>query len=205
MNLIKLLNLLLCYYIFISANIFGSDIDIRVLSGIGIGYTNKSNKSNNVGNKNLNVFSNFINYQLPKPNIFRADINQTSIRTNEMFDSIICDPPYGYRAIQREVGEIDKDKIGREERVKKNKHINQITQTNKTEILNTEINNKISKELKQEKNDKINLEDDDYEYYQPLKQSNKQQIFENLFKLANECLRSNGLLVFLYPVTNEDM
>jgi tRNA G10 N-methylase Trm11 len=48
--------------------------------------------------KEANVFTNFEQYQLPKPEILRMDCTNDLLKSREMFDAIICDPPYGLRA-----------------------------------------------------------------------------------------------------------
>lgn len=71
---------------------FGCDIDARILEG-----------------KQHNCFSNFKQYDLPLPELWRMDV---SPRGNScfrcppggVFDAIICDPPYGIRAGARKCG-----------------------------------------------------------------------------------------------------
>ncbi|XP_021899993.1 tRNA (guanine(10)-N2)-methyltransferase homolog [Carica papaya] len=71
----------------------GADIDIRVVrDGRG---------------PNCNVWSNFKQYGLPMPiGLLRADNNLPPWRPGlkEVFDAIICDPPYGVRAGGRKSG-----------------------------------------------------------------------------------------------------
>lgn len=71
----------------------GADIDIRVVrDGKG---------------PNCNVWSNFKQYNLGEPlGLIRADNNSPPWRSDvcEMFDAIICDPPYGVRAGGRKSG-----------------------------------------------------------------------------------------------------
>lgn len=71
----------------------GADIDIKVVrDGRGL---------------DCNVWSNFKQYNLPSPiGLIRADNNSTPWRSNlkEVFDAIICDPPYGVRAGGRKSG-----------------------------------------------------------------------------------------------------
>ncbi|ERN19925.1 hypothetical protein AMTRI_Chr11g100690 [Amborella trichopoda] len=71
----------------------GADIDIRVVrDGRG---------------PDCNVWSNFKQYDLPAPlSILRADNNLPPWRSGlkEVFDAIICDPPYGVRAGGRKSG-----------------------------------------------------------------------------------------------------
>jgi tRNA (guanine10-N2)-methyltransferase len=84
---------------------FGSDIDMRVLKGYAVGRLNKKcayYKKHEP--KKGNIFSNFEQYGLDKPEILRLDSCSTVFRSEGMFDAIICDPPYGLRAGAREVG-----------------------------------------------------------------------------------------------------
>lgn len=70
----------------------GADIDIRVVrDGKG---------------PDRNVWSNFKQYGLPMPSLIRADNNLPAWRPGlkEVFDAIICDPPYGVRAGGRKSG-----------------------------------------------------------------------------------------------------
>ncbi|KAL0908243.1 hypothetical protein M5K25_022728 [Dendrobium thyrsiflorum] len=71
----------------------GADIDIRVVrDGRG---------------PDCNVWSNFEQYGLPKPlSLMRSDNNLPPWRSGlkEVFDAIICDPPYGVRAGGRKSG-----------------------------------------------------------------------------------------------------
>jgi tRNA (guanine10-N2)-methyltransferase len=70
----------------------GSDIDLRVLNG----------KSDN-----RNIWKNFDQYNLQRPEIVRTDnaIYHRHYRNHKTFyDAIICDPPYGIRAGARKTG-----------------------------------------------------------------------------------------------------
>jgi tRNA (guanine10-N2)-methyltransferase len=70
----------------------GTDIDLRVLRG-------KSRKEN--------VQSNFEQYGLPRPELIRSDnaIYHRHYRSHlPLYDTIICDPPYGIRAGARKTG-----------------------------------------------------------------------------------------------------
>lgn len=70
----------------------GTDIDIRVLRG---------------RNKEENVLANFRQFNLPRPELIRSDnaIYARHFRTNQcLYDSIVCDPPYGIRAGARKSG-----------------------------------------------------------------------------------------------------
>ena len=53
----------------------------------------------------MNIFTNFIEYGLEIPEIMRMDTTVDLFKDKlNFFDSIICDPPYGYRAAVRESG-----------------------------------------------------------------------------------------------------
>ena len=70
----------------------GTDIDIRVLRG---------------RSKDENIFSNFQQFHLPRPELIRSDnaIFHRHFRFMEpLYDAILCDPPYGIRAGARKSG-----------------------------------------------------------------------------------------------------
>jgi|EP00624_Nannochloropsis_granulata_P000493 tRNA (guanine10-N2)-methyltransferase len=69
----------------------GTDIDIRVLRGKKDG---------------RNPASNFAQYGLRQPELIRSDNSLFSghFRTLELYDAIVCDPPYGIRAGARQSG-----------------------------------------------------------------------------------------------------
>jgi tRNA (guanine10-N2)-methyltransferase len=70
----------------------GTDIDIRVLRG------RRSDE---------NVFTNFQQFHLPRPELIRSDngIYHRHFRgTDSVYDAILCDPPYGIRAGARKSG-----------------------------------------------------------------------------------------------------
>lgn len=70
----------------------GTDIDIRVLRG---------------RSEEENVFRNFEQYSLGRPELVRSDNalhNRHYCLENPIYDAIICDPPYGIRAGARKTG-----------------------------------------------------------------------------------------------------
>ena len=70
----------------------GTDIDIRVLRGKG---------------SDQNVFSNFAQYGLPRPELIRSDnaLYHRHYRTEHpLYDAIVTDPPYGIRAGAKQSG-----------------------------------------------------------------------------------------------------
>ncbi|KDO21217.1 hypothetical protein SPRG_13717 [Saprolegnia parasitica CBS 223.65] len=66
----------------------GTDIDTRVLHG-------KNNKT---------IYSNFHQYNLPVPELVRADNSRSPLQCPMYFDAVVCDPPYGIRAGARKSG-----------------------------------------------------------------------------------------------------
>lgn len=95
----------------------GSDIDIRVLKGYGVGHLNKSwsgfnqqqEQSKLILNScnvlaNCDIFRNFDHYHLPRPDIIRLNIQcLANYRYRQIYDAIVTDPPYGIRATCRKV------------------------------------------------------------------------------------------------------
>lgn len=63
---------------------------------------------------------NFKQYDLKQPEIFRMDCLKGRFRAKEMFDAIICDPPYGLRAMSRKIHQ--KNKKGEEKGDEKEEH-----------------------------------------------------------------------------------
>jgi tRNA G10 N-methylase Trm11 len=166
---------------------YGCDIDIRVLKGHSIGYNKKDQnlfikkaKNTKSEDPDLNIFTNFKDYNLPLPQILRVDINHPSFRQGSIFDAIVCDPPYGQRAFSRSTGMEESKRERREQRLKNKFGENYVEK----EIL---INKGV-----------IEKEDDIY-LHSPLIQCTVEQIFENLLNLGDKCLKLHGLLVCLYP------
>mmetsp|Transcript_7434 Transcript_7434/g.8544 ORF Transcript_7434/g.8544 Transcript_7434/m.8544 type:complete len:267 (-) Transcript_7434:425-1225(-) len=77
---------------YFGAYCFGADIDARILEG----------------KNNRNAFTNFDQYGLPPPDLWRMDFSPRGeclrIPRAGLFDAIICDPPYGIRAGARKCG-----------------------------------------------------------------------------------------------------
>ena len=46
--------------------------------------------------------TNFDQYGLARPDILKMDITRPLFKNNQLFDAIICDPPYGKRATVKE-------------------------------------------------------------------------------------------------------
>jgi tRNA (guanine10-N2)-methyltransferase len=74
--------------------VIGGDIDYRVLSGSKVGHKNVKCEIEG----QLNVKSNFEHYQIAVQDFIATDISYTHFARKELFDAIVCDPPYGLRA-----------------------------------------------------------------------------------------------------------
>ena len=170
------------------ANCFGCDLDVRVLKGYSVGYIRDDNDKTLFKHEG-NIFSNFDEYNLIRPQIIRQDINKFSFRNkNLLFDSIICDPPYGWRACSKKTGLSDYKKEKRNKRL--------------------DIKQKIKEENENENHseDEKNINYDYVNYgnekrlFLPTSHCETDIIFDSLIKFSNECLKKNGILVCLFPV-----
>eukprot|EP00455_Lapot_gusevi_P038508 TRINITY_DN4316_c0_g2_i1.p1 TRINITY_DN4316_c0_g2~~TRINITY_DN4316_c0_g2_i1.p1 ORF type:complete len:484 (-),score=76.41 TRINITY_DN4316_c0_g2_i1:28-1275(-) len=74
---------------------YGTDIDYSTIKGKG---------------EQKHIFANFQQYGLPRPEIFRADCSRMPWRVQPpiLFDAIICDPPYGFRAGAKKIAHSDR-------------------------------------------------------------------------------------------------
>ena len=62
------------------AQCFGCDLDVRVLRGYSVGYTRKNENDKTPQKMQGNIFSNFDDYDFPRPQIIRQDINNSAFR-----------------------------------------------------------------------------------------------------------------------------
>jgi tRNA (guanine10-N2)-methyltransferase len=76
-----------------------------VLKGIGVARVSKK-MTDKV--ESGDVFTNFDLHKLERPEIIRMDFTHPTIRGAEMFDAIVCDPPYGIRAASKKFGKRSK-------------------------------------------------------------------------------------------------
>ncbi|OWZ13961.1 TRNA guanosine-2'-O-methyltransferase [Phytophthora megakarya] len=88
---------------------YGTDIDIRVLLGTGVGVTGAGvvpTDEKSDGKERVNVTTNFKQYGLPLPELVRADNSMSPLvkQCRGFFDAVVCDPPYGIRAGARKSG-----------------------------------------------------------------------------------------------------
>jgi tRNA (guanine10-N2)-methyltransferase len=52
----------------------------------------------------IDVFANFKQYGLNLPEVIRMDVVKDAMRATPIFDAIVCDPPYGFRAAAKKSG-----------------------------------------------------------------------------------------------------
>lgn len=66
----------------------------------------------------FDILTNFKHYKLPLPEFFVQDVHRPMLRLGDkpLFDSIVCDPPYGVRARTHKVGIPEKKQAIYEER-----------------------------------------------------------------------------------------
>ncbi len=193
------------------AQCFGCDLDVRVLRGYSVGYTRKSENDKTPQKMQGNIFSNFDDYGFPRPQIIRQDINKPALRKkNLLFDAIVCDPPYGWRAGVRKTGLSDTKKEKREKRLeqkRKNKKSNNNEDIKDDEDIKEEKDNK-------DENNIITAENEDMDYnyvmangekkmFLPTSHTSVNNIFDGLISFAQDNLKVGGFLVCLFPVRKE--
>ena len=195
---------------------FGCDLDVRVLRGYSVGYTRKSEEDKSAEKMKGNIFSNFDDYNLSRPQIIRQDINKSGFRKNNyLFDAIVCDPPYGWRAAVRKTGLSVNKKEKREKRLEIKRNKNNKDDKEEDQKDKNINNNEICEEnngIKNEDNNNVEKEDMDYNYCYtneelrmllPTRYCSCNNIFDGLIKFAENNLKVGGFLVCLYPVKKE--
>ena len=198
---------------------FGCDLDVRVLRGYSVGYTRKSDEDKKPEKRKGDIFSNFDDYNLERPQIIRQDINKSGFRKqNYLFDAIICDPPYGWRAGVRKTGLSSIKKEKREKRLEqirnKNKENKDEDKEKEDEKESNENNNDDNNDEKNDNNNIINIENEDMDYnycdtngekrlFLPTSQTSVNNIFDGLINFAINNLKIGGFLVCLFPVKKE--
>ena len=205
---------------------FGCDLDVRVLRGYSVGYTRKSEEDKTPEKMKGDIFSNFDDYNLVRPQIIRQDINKPGFRKkNYLFDAILCDPPYGWRAGVRKTGLSKNKKEKREKRLEKKRNKKGNKDENKEDYKEEENNedndsenndetNKIENNNNKDNNNNINIENEnmDYNYcdtngeirmFLPTSHTTVNNIFDGLINFAVDNLKIGGFLVCLYPVKKE--
>ena len=63
----------------------------------------------------IDIWANFKQYSFDMPEILTMDVGCSHFRCQELFDVIICDPPYGLRAAIRTTEVKEEVKIDEEE------------------------------------------------------------------------------------------
>lgn len=90
------------------AFVFGSDLDIRVIKGYGVGRKTRNKLEGLDKFDKFDITTNFQHYGLPVPDFWVQDMNTPMLATNrQLFDAIVCDPPYGVRARTQTIGVSD--------------------------------------------------------------------------------------------------
>ena len=193
---------------------FGCDLDVRVLRGYSVGYTRKSEEDKTPQKKQGNIFSNFDDYNFPRPQIIRQDINKPAFRKkNLFFDAIICDPPYGWRAGVRKTGLTSNKKEKREKRLEKKRQKNKDKNKENNDIKDDKDNKDDDNNNDNENyKDDINNEDMNFFYFEkdgekkmflPTSHTSVNNIFDGLINFAIDNLKIGGFLVCLFPVRKE--
>lgn len=84
---------------------FGSDLDIRVIKGYGVGRKTKNDFEGLDKIEKFDIMTNFDHYKIASPDFWIQDVHTPMLRMDRpIFDSIVCDPPYGVRARTHKVG-----------------------------------------------------------------------------------------------------
>ena len=186
------------------------------MRGYSVGYTRKSEEDKSAEKMKGNIFSNFDDYNLSRPQIIRQDINKSGFRKNNyLFDAIVCDPPYGWRAAVRKTGLSVNKKEKREKRLEIKRNKNNKDDKEEDQKDKNINNNEICEEnngIKNEDNNNVEKEDMDYNYcytngelrmFLPTSHCSVNNIFDGLIKFAENNLKVGGFLVCLYPVKKE--
>lgn len=150
--------------------VFGSDLDIRVIKGYGVGRKTKNEIEGLDKYDKFDILTNFKHYGISHPDFFIQDVHAPMLNSKRaLFDSIVCDPPYGIRARTQKVGIAETKKAKHEE--KKDK-IPEINAKNYHEMENFHASMK--------------------------EQYSQKDIYSDLLENASKMLRSGGRLVFLF-------
>jgi tRNA G10 N-methylase Trm11 len=128
-----------------------------------------------------------------------------------LFDAIVCDPPYGWRAGVRKTGLSDFKKEKREKRLEQKRKNKKEKDNDDNKNKDNDINNK---EDDKEENIIINAENEDMDYnyvmangekkmFLPTSHTSVNNIFDGLINFAKDNLKIGGFLVCLFPVRKE--
>ena len=108
---------------------FGSDLDIRVIKGYGVGRKTKNKIEGMDKIEKFDIRTNFDHYKLPRPEFWVQDFHRPMIKPQTLFDAIVCDPPYGVRARTHKVGIAEK-KADRYDAQKKDEQLAKVAEAN---------------------------------------------------------------------------
>lgn len=89
------------------------------------------------------MFTNFKHYELMIPDIVRVDVSCSPIRQCEIFDAVVCDPPYGKTAKVATIRSQSWDKARRKERRERSQESNGILRRNVMVMSNEWVGNKL--------------------------------------------------------------
>ena len=151
------------------------------MKGLGVGYTKKKKKKD----IDLNIFTNFIEYGFKPPNIIRCDINNPVMRAHEMFDTIICDPPYGHRAFTRKTA-LDEDiKLKNEKKLKRR------AENRAEELIKTTDNKNLLDNISSEETKEKNIESNEF-LNKKTNNLNKDNLFTDL-NIESKEIKKNSI------------
>ena len=158
---------------------FGGDLDIRVLKGYGVGRKTKNNVPGLDKIQRYDKFTNFHHYKMQIPEIFVMDCSTPAFCTDStsargaLFDSIVCDPPYGVRARSQKVG---------------------VSETKQKRM------DRLAEEKKKRDEEGIPSEEEDEEepHFSMKEHYDVNKVYSDLLQNATKLLRKGGRLVFLY-------
>jgi len=157
--------------------------------------------------KKADIWLNYKHYGFPMPEVLRLDSSNQKLHAEGFFDSILCDPPYGWRATVRVSGETEeklekkaKKKARLEEEAAQKETVDKLAEgVEKVQV--TEEEQKLA-DLEKAKKEKVEKEyaDEGCEYFIATKAGQVEDVIEGLINLADRLLRIGGRLVFLFPV-----
>ena len=120
----------------------------------------------------MNAFTNFTDYGLPRPQLCRMDFLNLPLKSAPLFDAIVCDPPYGIRALSKKSGKAHQDG---EEELKEKPSTQEVSHCKAEE-----------EELKTP-------------HFPQTQSVHHLQIYKSLIEVSSRYLVFGGRLVFLFP------
>ncbi len=123
------------------------------------------------------IFTNFYHYKMQVPEIFVMDCSKPAIGSEAprgpLFDSIVCDPPYGVRARSQKVG-VSETKQKRMDRLAE------------------------EKKKREEEGIPSEEEDEDEPHFSMKEHYDVNKVYSDLLDNASRLLKKGGRIVFLY-------